>query len=112
LRLIETATNRRPVSAAAAPAEATAKSAQSSSWYALTAGLSRIGARQGDAACRPEHAKSDEPGECHRSDLVDLAFGLAGLAVFGGRAATWLIAVLTQLAASFGCLDQLRGKAR
>jgi hypothetical protein len=39
-----------------------------------------------------------------------LRFGL--LAVFGGRAATWLIAVLTQLAASFGCVDQLGGKAR
>ena len=98
--------------AAAAPAEATAKFAQSASWYALTAGLSRFVAGICDAAFCPEHSNSDEPVECHRCDLVDLAFGLALLGAFGGRRATSAIAVRTQLAASFGCVDQLCGKAR
>jgi len=65
-RLIETATNSRPVSAAAAPAEATARFAQSASWYALTAGLSRLVADRCDAVFCPEHSNSDEPVECHR----------------------------------------------
>ena len=65
------------------------------------------------------------PNGAGKSSLLNVISGVyrpqQGEVTFDGRterhvtphlAATWVIAVLTQLAASFGCVDQLCGKAR